>query len=82
MADRNANRAERLTLKRELHMAQRKKIAKMRNLISSTDRLFAALQRVDEKVDTFIAQKADTLEAVESSIDQYTSSEQADASVN
>jgi hypothetical protein len=54
-------------------MAQRKKIVKMRKLITSTDRLFAALQRVDQKVDDFIISKAETLEALEGNIDQYTS---------
>lgn len=63
-------------------MAKNKKIVKMRNLISSTDRLFAALQRVDQKVDDFINAKAETLEALESSIDEYTAPDGDDQPVN
>lgn len=63
-------------------MAKRKNVARMRKLVTSTDRLFAALQRVDEKVDDFIVAKASTLEALEGQIDQYIAPDDAEELVN
>ena len=64
-------------------MAKRKNVARMRKLVNSTDRLFAALQRVDEKVDDFIIAKASTLETLEGQLDTYTADDDADSqSVN
>lgn len=63
-------------------MAKRAKVLKTRNLINSTGRLFAALQRVDQKVDDFINSKADTLEALETSIDAYSAPEETETKPN
>ena len=63
-------------------MSKRSKVVRMRKLVSSTARLFSALQRVDEKVDDFIIAKASTLETLEGQIDQYAAEDDTEQSVN